>query len=188
MNTINLDIKPNHHPSNFIHHTAIIGPNVKLGRLNYIGPYCIIGFPAEHRESWGSGEWGSVSIGDGNVFTGHVTIDASILAGATTIADGCFVMKHSHIGHDAVIGRNVTISCGAKIGGHAVIGDSSNIGLNAVIHQRKIIQPGCMIGMGAVVTNKLEIKPFQTYAGNPAKHIGPNKKYNYEGSSPDVKL
>lgn len=174
-------------PGNDIHETAIIGPNVIMGVGNYIGPYCIIGFPAEHKGTWGNG-CGSVSIGNDNVITGHVTIDGSKEPYGTRIADNCFIMKHAHVGHDCLISYNVIISCGAKIGGHAIILSESNIGLNAVIHQRQTIKNGVMIGMGAVVTAKLKTEPFQTYAGNPAKHIGPNKKYNHEGSSTDVKL
>lgn len=161
--------------ANNIHPTAIIGPGVKMGNGNYIGPYCIIGMPGEHRGKWDPYP-GEVVIGDNNIFTGHVTIDAGIES-VTTIGNNCFMMKHSHIGHDAVIGSDVTVSCGAKIGGHTVIGDSSNIGLNAVIHQRQIINQGVMIGMGSVVTAKLKTDDFQTYAGNPAKHIGANKKF-----------
>lgn len=161
--------------ANNIHPTAIIGPGVKLGKGNYIGPYCIIGMPAEHREKWNPYP-GEVLIGDNNIFTGHVTIDAGT-DGPTFIGDNCFMMKHSHIGHDAMIGSDVTISCGAKIGGHCHIFDQANIGLNAVIHQRQNIKQGVMIGMGSVVTAKLKVENFQTYAGNPAKHIGANKKF-----------
>lgn len=161
--------------ANNIHPTAIIGPNVTLGDGNYIGPYCIIGMPAEHRDLWSEAP-GRVVIGNNNVITGHVTIDAGTET-ETLIGDNCFIMKHAHIGHDTLIDDNVTISCGAKVGGHAVIHQHVNIGLNAVIHQRKEIRHYCMIGMGAVVTAKLEIEPYQTYAGNPARHIGANKKY-----------
>lgn len=156
---------------NYVHHTAVIGPNVELGEGNYIGPFCIIGMPAEHRDYWP--ECGKVIIGNNNIFTGHVTIDAGT-AGATIIKDDCWFLKHSHVGHDAIIESNVTISCGAKVGGHAIIQRGCNLGLNAVIHQRKQIAEGCIIGMGAVVTKKLVTEPYMKYAGNPAKLLGVN--------------
>jgi UDP-N-acetylglucosamine acyltransferase len=162
---------------NFIHPTAVIGPNVTLGENNYIGPFCIIGFPAEHKGHW-PGQ-GSVVIGNNNVFTGHVTIDAGTEQ-PTIIGDGCFFMKGAHVGHDAMICKEVTISCGAKVGGHAVIGNYCNIGLNAVIHQKQRIKEGCMIGALAMVTKKLITEPYKTYAGIPAKLIGENDKHpNY---------
>ena len=158
--------------NNFIHPTAVIGPNVRIGNNNYIGPFCIIGEKAEHKDFW-KRPTGQVVIGDNNVFTGHVTIDSGT-NGPTVISNNCWMLKHSHVGHDAVIGTNVTISCGAKVGGHAIIGDETNIGLNACIHQRVVVPAGCMIGMNAAVTKKLEMEPYRKYAGVPAKDIGSN--------------
>ena len=34
-------------PFNNIHPTALIAEGVQIGRGNTIGPYCVIGFPAE---------------------------------------------------------------------------------------------------------------------------------------------
>ena len=158
---------------NNIHPTAVIGPNVVLGENVYIGPYCVIGYPAEHKKFWG--KWGRVVIGDNVVLTGHVTIDAGT-EDSTEIASGVWMLKHSHVGHDAYIGANTVISCGAKIGGHCYISENCNIGLNAVIHQRQHISHGCMIGMGAVVTKKLITVPYRKYAGVPAVDIGVNIK------------
>lgn len=157
---------------NYIHPTAIVGNNVILGDNIYIGPYCIIGMPAEHKLFWNA-PIGEVTIGDGCKFTGHVTIDAGT-TDKTVIGDNVWMLKHSHVGHDAQIGNDVVISCGAKIGGHTIVGAKCNIGLNAVIHQKQDIAKGCMIGMGAVVTKKLITEPFKKYAGNPAKYIGEN--------------
>lgn len=170
---------------NYIHPTALIGPKVELGNDNYIGPFCIIGYPAEHKDFWPEANGlitktvGKVIIGNNNHFTGHVTIDAGTEGNAqvTIIKDGCWFLKHSHVGHDAVICDNVTVACGAKVGGHAIIEKGCNLGLNAVIHQRQQIKEGCMIGMGAVVTSKLITEPYHTYAGNPAKLIGENTKH-----------
>ena len=157
--------------ANFIHPTAIIGDNVILGDNNYIGAYCIIGDPAEHKKYWGQPK-GKVIIGNGNMITGLVTIDAGT-QDITTIGDNCFIMKHAHIGHDCQIKDNVTISCGAKIGGHSIIKEYSNIGLNAVLHQFTIIEQGCMIGASAFIKGLTE--EFSKYAGVPARKIGKNE-------------
>jgi UDP-N-acetylglucosamine acyltransferase len=156
--------------ANFIHPTAIIGDNVILGDNNYIGAFCIIGDPAEHKKYWGQ-EKGKVIIGNNNIVTGLVTIDAGTEV-PTIIEDGCFIMKHAHIGHDCRIMNNVTISCGAKIGGHSIILDNSNIGLNAVLHQFSEIAEGCMIGASAFF--KGISKPYTKYAGVPARELGSN--------------
>jgi UDP-N-acetylglucosamine acyltransferase len=157
--------------NNIIHPTAIIGKNVILGDNNYIGAYCIIGDPAEHKKYWDKPK-GMVIIGNNNIITGLVTIDAGT-EDTTYIGDNCFIMKHAHIGHDCTINSNVTISCGAKIGGHSVIGEKSNIGLNAVLHQFSKIKVGCMIGASAFF--KGESEPYTKYAGVPAIKLGENK-------------
>ena len=155
----------------FIHPTAVIGPNVLIGNDVYIGPYCIIGYPAE----WKGNEHidMGVIIGNGARLTGLVTVDSGV-NGPTIVGKDCYLMKHSHVGHDVMMGDNVTVSCGAKIGGHAEIGDRCNIGLNACIHQKVKVPPGCMIGMGAVVTKTLNMFSNAKYAGVPAKYIGRN--------------
>ena len=157
--------------ANFIHPTAIIGENVILGDNNYIGPYCIIGDPAEHKKFWNN-TLGTVVIGDNNIITGLVTIDAGTKS-VTWIKNNCFIMKHAHVGHDCEIYDNVTISCGAKIGGHSIIKEYSNIGLNAVLHQFAKIERGCMIGASAFI--KGETEEFTKYAGVPARKIGINE-------------
>jgi len=156
--------------ANKIHPTAIICDNVILGDNNVIGPYCVIGEMAEHRRC---NELGKVIIGNNNIITGLVTIDAGTEF-VTTIGDGCYIMKHSHIGHDATIGNDVTISCGAKIGGHCVIEYKVNIGLNAVIHQRVTIPERCMIGASGFVGKKSILKAGYKYAGVPVKELGHN--------------
>jgi UDP-N-acetylglucosamine acyltransferase len=156
--------------ANFIHPTAIIGDNVILGDNNYIGAFCIIGDPAEHKKYWGQKK-GKVIIGNNNIVTGLVTIDAGTEV-PTIIEDGCFIMKHAHIGHDCRIMNNVTISCGAKIGGHSIIGEGSNIGLNAVLHQFSVIKKGCMIGASAFFKGESEVE--MKYAGVPARKLGSN--------------
>lgn len=158
-----------------IHPTAIIYDNVTIEDGVYIGPYCIIGGPPEwkgkEKESKG------VYIMSGTIITGLVTIDSGA-EGLTIIAKDCYLMKHSHVGHDAILKNGVTLSCGAKVGGHSEIGEYTNIGLNAIIHQKLKIPSGCMIGMGAVITKRTELKENCKYAGVPAKFIGYNDRHN----------
>jgi len=156
-----------------IHPTALIHPKVIIEGGVYIGPYCVIGFPPE----WKGYEHyeGRVIIKSGTRITGLVTIDSGTEK-STTIGRNCYLMKHSHIGHDAELEDGVTLSCGAKIGGHSIIGKNCNIGLNAVIHQKLIIPEECMIGASAFVGKKSILNPFTKYAGVPVKEIGSNAR------------
>jgi UDP-N-acetylglucosamine acyltransferase len=156
-----------------IHSTAVIGKNVTIEDDVYIGPYCVIGIPAEWkgREHEDKG----VLIKKGTRITGLVTIDSGVEK-ITTIGENCYLMKHSHVGHDAQLKDNVTLSCGAKIGGHSIIENNTNIGLNAVIHQKVTVPEGCMIGASAFVGKKSILKPFHKYAGVPVKELGSNER------------
>lgn len=161
------------YPGNDISPLAWIHQDVKMGTGNRIGPFCIIGGPAEWK---GHEDSGRVWIGSNNTFTGHVTVDSGA-EGDTYIGDDCYLLKHCHVGHDCDIANGVTIACGAKIGGHTTVAGTANIGLNAVIHQRQLIAYGSMIGMGAVVTKTLLTEAYKIYAGNPAKLIGDNVRH-----------
>lgn len=167
----NIDPTASIHPTAYVHPTAIIGPNVHISEYAYIGPYCLIGMPAE----WKGKEHiqKGVYIGPHARLTGHVTVDSGVDK-VTDVHGYAYLMKHSHVGHDATLYEGVTISCGAKVGGHAIIGEHSNIGLNACIHQKVTVPPYCMIGMGAIVTKKTLMEPNCKYAGVPAKYIGKN--------------
>ena len=156
-----------------IHHTAIIGENVIIEDNVFIGAYCIIGHPAEWKGKEDNNA--GVIIKSGTRITGMVTIDAGAEI-PTLIEENCYLMKHSHVGHDARLSKGVTLSCGAKIGGHSIIGENTTIGLNAVIHQKVTIPEGCMIGASSFVGKKSLLKPNHKYAGVPVRELGENIK------------
>jgi UDP-N-acetylglucosamine acyltransferase len=156
------------HPAAIVHENVIIEDKTDT----YIGPFSVIGGPPEHRDFWNR-EYGSVVIGKNVRISNLVTVDAGT-TGTTFINQGCVLLAHSHVGHDAVLGDDVVLSCGVKVGGHCFIGAGTIIGLNATIHQNVNVPEGCMIGMNAVVTKSMKLFPFSMYAGNPAKYIKPN--------------
>ena len=161
--------------NNFIHPTAIIGANVEIGSNNYFGPYCLIGEAPEHRDHFQTK--GRVVIGSDNIFTGMLTIDSSTNPDTpTTIGNKCFLMKQTHVGHDAQLGNFVYISPGARVGGHAEIADLCNLGMNSSIHQWVQVPVGCMIGQGSAVIKSSKLLEYGVYAGTPVKWIRPNVK------------
>ena len=159
--------------STYIHPTAVVYPGVIIGDNCHIGAYCIIGSHAEWKGR--ENEMKGVCIGNNVRITGHVTIDSGVIT-KTVIGNDCYIMKGVHIGHDAIIQDNVTLSCHSIIGGHSVVMFDTNIGLGAIIHQKTCIPSGCMIGMGTVVTKKTEMKPNSKYVGNPARYLSENIK------------
>ncbi len=156
-----------------IHETAIIYPGVTIGHNVTIGAFCIIGAPAESKRHECNGF--GVVIGNNVTIHGHATIDAGAER-PTIIDDGAYIMKTVHIGHDAIIHKNVTISPHVVIGGFVEIHEETNIGMNATIHQRVTIPAKCMVGMSAVITKKTPLEPNTVLVGNPARTTRSNNR------------
>jgi UDP-N-acetylglucosamine acyltransferase len=169
----------------------LIGPKVKLGDYNFIGPFCLIqgetqigdnnrfeayvsvGAPPESREHFlidGAG----VIIGSKNIFREFVTINSGT-SRATRIGDGVIMLRNSHAGHDVIVHNDVTISCSVLLGGHSEIGEGSNLGLGSMVHQRCLIGAHAMLGMGAIANKTTAILPGNIYVGNPARFLKENK-------------
>ena len=153
---------------NQIHRTAIIHKNVKLGKGNIIGPYCVIGSNGEIRGKEFNSFMGTVHIGNGNVISEHVTIQRPHEHGKSTIiGDNNLIMAHVHIGHDVYVGSNCEICTSSVIGGYVTIYDNAKIKLNCTVRNRLIIGASAIVGMGSVVTRS--VSNFAVVYGNPAK-------------------
>lgn len=158
---INLD-------GNLIHKTAIVHPNVKLGKGNIIGAYCVIGGNGEIRGIHPNDFFGDVIIGDNNTISEFVSIQRPAKVGSSTIiANNNLIMAHVHIGHDAWIGSNTEICTSTVIGGYAKVYDNAKVKLKCVVRNRCIIGVSSIVGMGSVVTK--DVPPMTTVYGNPAK-------------------
>lgn len=153
----------------YIHPTAVIYPNVILGRNIYIGPYCIIGAPPENLATWPNRGKG-VTIEDGARITGGATVDAGVER-PTVIGPGCFIMKHVHIGHDCIIGENCTIAPGTVVGGYAVLGAGCYLGMNVTVRNRKEIPENVEIGMASTVTRSCEMWSGGIFVGTPVSFL-----------------
>ena len=177
--------------NNFIHPTAIVGYDVELGKNNYIGAncyivgnvsigdnnhfeaFCSIGTFPEHRSFFNDKKTMGVKIGNNNVFREFTTINSGCYCN-TVLDSNIWMLRGSHVGHDAVIHKDTTLSCNVIIGGHSIIGCDVNFGIGAICHQFSVIGSGSMIGMGAIVTKTSNIKPLGTYVGNPCKYLKDN--------------
>lgn len=151
---------------NIIHPTAIIHPNVKLGKGNIIGAYCVIGSEGDIRGLKPSDFKGSVYIGNNNIIKEHTVIHIGE-SETTYIGNNNFIMSGCYIGHNVSIGDNNEICAHCAIGGWVDIGDNVKIKMNCTIRNRKTINDDSLIGMGSnVITN---IPKGEIWYGNPAK-------------------
>ena len=181
---------------NQVHPTAVVGPGVELGADNVVGPYAVVTGPCRI----GSRNWigahavigaapeirghapglpwaddnddAGVEIGDDTTVREFATLHRGTLR-PTRVGSRCFVMNKVHVGHDAVVGDDVTLAVSAILGGHVEVGDGANLGLAAVVHQRRVVGPGAMVGMGAVVTR--DVPPYAKAYGAPSRVRGVNE-------------
>jgi UDP-N-acetylglucosamine acyltransferase len=152
---------------NHIHRTAIIHPNVRMGKGNWIGAYAVIGGNGEIRGKAQTDFAGWVEIGDNNVISELVTIQRPFDQTPTRIGSGNIIMAHAHVGHDATIGDNCEICTGVIIGGYAVIKDEAKVKLGVTVRNRKTVGTGALVGLGAAVV--ADVGDGEVWFGNPAK-------------------
>jgi len=129
----------------------IEGP-MSIGSDNRVYPFVCLGFAPQHRahdhESPGRG----VVIGDGNTIREGVTVHRAFAdERPTTVGSRNYIMANAHIGHDAVVADDCTLTHGSMLGGHTLVEDRVIIGGGGAVHQF------CRIGTGAMVAGIISI-------------------------------
>ena len=87
----------------------------------------------------------------------------------TRVGARTWLMKHVHVGHDAVVGEDCELTPGVVIGGYARIGDRVHVGINACVLPFVTVGDDVVIGAGAVVTK--DFTDGEILVGNPARPI-----------------
>ncbi len=134
--------------SNTIHPTAVIGPNVKLGKNIIVGPYAVIE--------------GEVVLGDGTEVGAH-----AVLSGWTSIGCGNRIFPHAAVGFDPQdkkykrgdktlleVGDNNIFREFCTIHRGTVEGDGvTRIGSNNLFMAYSHVAHDCVVGNGCVLAN-----------------------------------
>lgn len=115
-------------------HVHLTAP-LRIGADNVVHPYACLGAAPQDRKFGSAMDGPGTTIGDGNVFREHVTVNGGTDARATTIGDRNYLMAGAHIGHDCRVGDDCTFANHSALGGHCDVGDLVNLGGGAMVQQ-----------------------------------------------------
>lgn len=147
-----------------------IGPHVviegetKIGKNNKIFQFASIGdVPQDIKYQ---GEMTRLEIGDDNIIREYCMISRGTIKGGglTRVGDRNFLMAYTHIGHDCMVGNNVTMVNYSALSGHVTVHDYAQIGGYSAIHQF------CFVGAHAFVARATyaskDVLPYVMIAGH----------------------
>jgi UDP-2-acetamido-3-amino-2,3-dideoxy-glucuronate N-acetyltransferase len=144
----------------FVHPTAQLASNVKIGKNVFIGAFCILGFPSYQErkkntfEQLKGEQTEPLEIGDNVKIFGHTVIGQN-----SKISNNCRIDFHSYIGEDTSIGEDCTIEYSARIY------DNVSIGNNCVISG--FISNDCIVKPYSIVQGDLIHKFKEVHKGEP---------------------
>jgi UDP-N-acetylglucosamine acyltransferase len=163
---------------------VVIGANCKLiahvhitaqttiGDGCTIYPFVSLGTPPQSHSY--RGELTRLQIGQGCTLREQVTMNAGTVAGGgvTRVGDRGYFMNCSHVGHDCIVGNDVTFATSATLGGHAQIGDFVFIGGLSAVHQFGRV--GSQVMVGGLSGVRSDVIPFGLANGQFAGLVGLN--------------
>ncbi len=129
----------------------------EMGAGNQIGYGVVLG--AEPQDTHFKGHRSYLRIGTKNLFREYCTVHrGSQEDSATVIGNENFLMGHSHVAHNCVLGSKVILANGALLAGHVEVEDGVFVSGNCVVHQFVRIGTLALLPGGARV-NK-DVPPF----------------------------
>jgi UDP-N-acetylglucosamine acyltransferase len=160
-----------------IFETAILTGPLSIGDDVYIGPYAVVGGPAQHRGSYPCSldsprRAVGVCIKNRACVREFVQIHQGLTC-ETMIGEDVLLMAGAHIAHDSHIGDGATLGSFSILGGFTIIDDAATFGQAVVTHPWTIIGEGAMVGLNSSVVK--DVMPFTKVAGAPARLLGSNQ-------------
>jgi UDP-N-acetylglucosamine acyltransferase len=157
---------------------SIIGAHVTVDPFVTIGENCriyqnaVIG--AEPQALKFKGEETYVKIGKNTIIREFTTIHrgTEFGGGLTEIGDDNFLMAYTHIAHDCITGKGVTMANNATLGGHITIDDHVTVGGLVGVHQFVRIGKFAFVGGKSAVVK--DIPPYVIASGDRARLCGLN--------------
>jgi UDP-N-acetylglucosamine acyltransferase len=117
---------------------------------------------------------GRLEIGEGCVLREMVSMNVGSKRdkGVTKVGARGYFMAGSHVGHDCVVGDDVTFANSVALGGHSIIGDGVIFGGLSAVQQFCRVGKGAMVG-GLTGVNR-DVIPYAMAFGDHAELAGLN--------------
>lgn len=151
---------------------VVVQRDTTVGARTVIHPFSVIGGDPQHGGY--RGEPVGLEIGSDNLIREHCTFNRGTPGDRklTTVGSHGLFMTGAHVGHDAVVGDNVTMANHATLGGHTRVGSRVFLGGLCAVHQFGRVGQGAIIGGLAAVTR--DVIPYGSAWGNHARLHGLN--------------
>jgi len=148
---------------------VVIGPEVRLGARVRVFPGAVLGTHPQIRPLPTTA--GPLDVGADTVIREHATLNGGS-RGPTRIGRRCLVMTGAHVGHDCVVGDEVTLINGATLGGFVEIEHHAAVSAMVPVHQFVRIGAYSYVGGGFRVVQ--DVPPYLLAAGEPLRPYGLN--------------
>lgn len=154
-----------------IAHVHVTGATT-IGPRTIIYPFASLGTPPQSVHY--KGEASRLLIGADCVIRESVTMNTGTAGGRmeTRVGERCMFMAYAHVGHDCIVGNDVTFANGGTLGGHCAVGDFVFMGGYAAVHQFVRIGERAVIGGLSGVVH--DVIPFAAALGERAELAGLN--------------
>lgn len=151
---------------------VVVSGETEIGERTVVHSHAVIGGDAQIRNHDPRGM--RLRIGADNVIREAVTISTGSRGGRgiTSVGERCYLMAGSHIGHDCIVGKDVTLSNGVQLAGHVQLGDGVIMGgLSAIQQFGRVGQYAFVSGVSGATA---DIIPYGAAIGTHARLFGLN--------------
>ena len=138
---------------------SLRGP-LSIGRGNTIYPQVCIGFAPQSQQFDPTTDGAGTVLGNDNIIRECVTIHRATGDRPTTVGDRNYLMVNSHLGHDVIMGSDISLANGATIGGHCVLSNQVLVSGYGIMHQ--FCRVGRLGMVGGLVGLAQDLPPFCT--------------------------
>lgn len=155
-----------------LHPNVHIAGRTKVGPRTVIYQFASIGTPPQSVHY--KGEPSRLVIGADCVLREHVTMNPGTASGRmeTRVGDRGMFMVGVHVGHDCIVGDDVTFANMAMLAGHVEVGNSVFMGGLAAVHQfTRVGEHALIAGVCGVAT---DVIPYAAAIGIRARLAGLN--------------